>query len=111
MVSSGTWSNQIYQKCQTLNGCFYVPFNVGQGLYIGCISFSFLLVRWILFLSHLEILFTNIPFISQLAYEARKARKIIKSRDISYAFTNVMANNYYSLSMSFLRLRPLLLVY
>lgn len=36
---------------------------------------------------------------SQLAYEARKARKIIASRDISYAFTNVMANNYYSLSM------------
>ena len=34
---------------------------------------------------------------SQLAYEARKAKKIIASRDISYAFTNVMANNYYSL--------------
>ena len=33
----------------------------------------------------------------QLAYEARKARKIIASRDISYAFTNIMANNYYSL--------------
>ena len=37
----------------------------------------------------------------QLAYEAYKAKKIIASRDISYAFTNVMANNYYSLSMSF----------
>ena len=36
--------------------------------------------------------------ISQLAYEAYKAKKIIASRDISYAFTNVMANNYYSLS-------------
>ncbi|KAG6891293.1 hypothetical protein C0992_009485 [Termitomyces sp. T32_za158] len=35
------------------------------------------------------------PF--QLAYEARKSKKIIASRDISYAFTNVMANNYYSL--------------
>lgn len=34
----------------------------------------------------------------QLAYEARKAKKIIASRDISYAFTNIMANNYYSLS-------------
>ncbi|PPQ67822.1 hypothetical protein CVT26_007069 [Gymnopilus dilepis] len=32
-----------------------------------------------------------------LAYESRKAKKIIASRDISYAFTNVMANNYYSL--------------
>lgn len=36
----------------------------------------------------------------QMAYEARKAKKIIASRDISYAFTNVMANNYYSLSQS-----------
>jgi hypothetical protein len=34
----------------------------------------------------------------QLAYEAYKAKRIIASRDISYAFTNVMANNYYSLS-------------
>ena len=33
----------------------------------------------------------------QLAYDAYKAKKIIQSRDISYAFTNVMANNYYSL--------------
>ena len=35
----------------------------------------------------------------KLAYEAHKAKKIIASRDISYAFTNVMANNYYSLRM------------
>lgn len=35
----------------------------------------------------------------QLVYEGWKAKKIILSRDISYAFTNVMANNYYSLSM------------
>ena len=33
----------------------------------------------------------------KLAYEARKAKKIIASRDISYAFTNIMANHYYSL--------------
>jgi hypothetical protein len=37
--------------------------------------------------------------IPQLAYEARKSKKIIASRDISYAFTNVMANHYYSLRM------------
>ena len=36
----------------------------------------------------------------QLAYEARKAKKIIASRDISFAFTNVKAHNYYSLRMS-----------
>ena len=33
----------------------------------------------------------------QLGYEGRKAKKIIASRDISYAFTNVMTHNYYSL--------------
>jgi len=38
----------------------------------------------------------------QLAYESRKAKKIIASRDISFAFTNMLANNYYSLrSLSF----------
>lgn len=37
---------------------------------------------------------------SQLAYEAHKAKKIIASRDISYAFTNIMANHYYSLRES-----------
>ena len=37
----------------------------------------------------------------KLAYEARKSKRIIASRDISYAFTNVMANNYYSLRMDF----------
>jgi hypothetical protein len=37
----------------------------------------------------------------KLAYEGRKAKRIIASRDISYAFTNVMANNYYSLRTDF----------
>lgn len=36
----------------------------------------------------------------QVGYEARKSKKIIASRDISYAFTNVMASNYYSLRES-----------
>jgi hypothetical protein len=35
----------------------------------------------------------------QLVYEGRKSKKIIASRDISYAFTNVMANHYHSLRM------------
>jgi hypothetical protein len=43
------------------------------------------------------LLFPLDAIISQLAYESRKAKRIIASRDISYAFTNVMANNYYSL--------------
>ncbi|OCB91548.1 hypothetical protein A7U60_g1174 [Sanghuangporus baumii] len=77
MLSSDTWSNHIFDSCQEDddNGCVFIPFTVGKWLFVGCIIFSFLL----------------------LAYEARKARKIILSRDISYAFTNVMANNYYSL--------------
>lgn len=36
----------------------------------------------------------------QSAYEIWKARKVVKSRDIAFAFTNVMANDYYSLSQS-----------
>ncbi|KZT66012.1 vacuole protein [Daedalea quercina L-15889] len=77
MLTSTTWSNEIYNSCQQAdhNGCVYIPFSVGKWLFFGCIVFSFLL----------------------LAYEARKAKKIIASRDISYAFTNVMANHYYSL--------------
>jgi hypothetical protein len=32
----------------------------------------------------------------QLAYESYKARKIVRSRDIAFAYTNSMANDYYS---------------
>ncbi|KAH0840046.1 hypothetical protein J3R83DRAFT_1013 [Lanmaoa asiatica] len=75
MLTTSTWSNQIFNDCQNQDGCFYIPFNIGKWLFVGCIIFGFLL----------------------LAYEARKSKKIIASRDISYAFTNVMANHYYSL--------------
>ncbi|EPQ28435.1 uncharacterized protein PFL1_04261 [Pseudozyma flocculosa PF-1] len=53
---------------------FRVPISYSKWIFTGCILFSFLL----------------------LAYEAHKSRAIIKSRDISYAYTNVMSNNYYS---------------
>ncbi|KAF8165455.1 hypothetical protein B0H34DRAFT_762657 [Crassisporium funariophilum] len=75
MLTTKNWSNEIFKQCQTIEGCIFIPFNTGKWLFVGCIIFSFLL----------------------LAYESRKAKKIIASRDISYAFTNVMANNYYSL--------------
>lgn len=86
MLSTESWSNEIFQQCaQNQNkskdkdnsaaDCIAIPFNTGKWLFVGCIIFSFLL----------------------LAYESRKSKKIIASRDISYAFTNVMANNYYSL--------------
>jgi len=75
MLSTTSWSNQIFNNCKDIEGCVPISFDVGKWLFVGCIIFSFLL----------------------LAYEARKSKKIIASRDISYAFTNVMANNYYSL--------------
>jgi hypothetical protein len=75
MLTTSNWSNEIFKQCQTIPGCFFIPFNTGKWLFVGCIIVSFLL----------------------LAYESRKAKKIIASRDISYAFTNIMANNYYSL--------------
>jgi len=75
MLTTSNWSNEIFKQCQNTDGCVFIPFNTGKWLFVGCIIFSFLL----------------------LAYESRKAKIIIASRDISYAFTNVMANNYYSL--------------
>jgi len=75
MLSTVAWSNEIFNQCKDVHGCIFIPFQTGRWLFVGCIIFSFLL----------------------LAYEARKAKKIIASRDISYAFTNVMANHYYSL--------------
>lgn len=77
MLTTHAWSNQIFENCQEqqIQGCIPIPFNTGKWLFVGCIIFSFAL----------------------LGYEARKSKKIIASRDISYAFTNVMANNYYSL--------------
>ncbi|KAF8528762.1 hypothetical protein BU17DRAFT_37819 [Hysterangium stoloniferum] len=77
MLSTEDWSNQIQKSCPpgSATGCVVIPFKVAKWLFVACIIFSFLL----------------------LAYEGRKAKKIIASRDISYAFTNVMSQNYYSL--------------
>ncbi|KAF8974195.1 hypothetical protein BDZ97DRAFT_1772341 [Flammula alnicola] len=75
MLTTKNWSNEIFKNCGNIDGCVAIPFNTGKWLFVSCIIVSFLL----------------------LAYESRKAKKIIASRDISYAFTNIMANNYYSL--------------
>jgi len=76
MLTTTSWSNQIFNECTAQSkGCVPIPFNIGKWLFVGCIIFSFLL----------------------LGYEARKAKLIVASHDISYAFTNVLANNYYSL--------------
>ncbi|KAL1721777.1 hypothetical protein EV715DRAFT_248728 [Schizophyllum commune] len=75
MLTTSSWSNEIFNTCDHLKGCVNIPFKVGKWVFVGCIIFSFLL----------------------LGYEGRKAKKIVASRDISYAFTNIMANHYYSL--------------
>jgi len=52
-----------------------VQFNAARWVFVGCIFFSFLLY----------------------AYEFYKARKVVLSRDVSYSYTNIMANDYYSI--------------
>lgn len=74
MLANNYWAGNILSESDTSN-TIKVPFTIGKWIFTGCIIFSFLLLAW----------------------ESRKARMIIRSRDISYAFTNVMANNYYSL--------------
>ncbi|KAF4602194.1 hypothetical protein EYR40_005398 [Pleurotus pulmonarius] len=75
MLTTTPWTKEIFDKCEQIEECISIKFDVTKYLFLGCIIFSFLL----------------------LAYESRKAKKIIASRDISFAFTNVLANNYYSL--------------
>ncbi|KAM0792635.1 hypothetical protein ACM66B_002417, partial [Microbotryomycetes sp. NB124-2] len=79
LLASNRWSATYLQSAEddgsTSSTLLQVPFKVGKWVFTGCIIFSFLLLLW----------------------EARKARAIIKSRDISYAFTNVMSQNWYSL--------------
>ena len=74
MLANNYWSGNILAESDG-SKTIQVPFTIGKWIFFGCIIFSFLLLAW----------------------ESRKARMIIRSRDISYAFTNVMANNYYSM--------------
>ncbi|GAA5943354.1 uncharacterized protein JCM15063_002922 [Sporobolomyces koalae] len=80
LLASDRWAASILQSeaaqgNTTSGNVLEVPFSIGKWIFFGCIIFSFLLLLW----------------------EARKAHAIIKSRDISYSFTNVMANNWYAL--------------
>jgi hypothetical protein len=45
MLTTSTWSNDIFNSCPKTTGCVAVPFDVGKWLFVGCIIFSFLLVR------------------------------------------------------------------
>jgi hypothetical protein len=44
MLSTTSWSNQIFQNCKDIEGCVPISFDVGKWLFVGCIIFSFLLV-------------------------------------------------------------------
>lgn len=74
MLAKDHWAGNILSESDE-SSTIKVPFTIGKWIFLGCIIVSFLLLAW----------------------ESRKARMIIRSRDISYAFTNVMANNYYSM--------------
>ncbi|GAA5997438.1 uncharacterized protein JCM10292_000847 [Rhodotorula paludigena] len=80
LLASNRWAGQILQSeaaqsDSKSSNVLEVPFKIGKWIFFGCIVFSYLLLLW----------------------EARKARAIVKSRDISYAFTNVMSHNWYAL--------------
>ena len=47
MLTTDNWSNHIFDSCTQNddNGCVFIPFSVGKWLFVGCIIFSFLLVR------------------------------------------------------------------
>lgn len=73
-VSSTTWHNTLYTACG--DDCVVtVKFAIAKWVFAGCILFSFLLLGW----------------------DSYKARKIIKSRDISSAFTNPLTNDTLSI--------------
>ncbi|ORY30221.1 hypothetical protein BCR39DRAFT_466825 [Naematelia encephala] len=74
MISSNHWTNTIQSRCG--DDCAVdVKFAIAKWVFVGCIIFSFLLY----------------------GYELWKAKWVIDSRDISYAFTNLLANDYCSL--------------
>jgi hypothetical protein len=55
MLSTQSWSNQIFNQCQEIDGCIPIPFETGKWLFVGCIIFGFLLVRPGLFISILYL--------------------------------------------------------
>ncbi|POW10378.1 hypothetical protein PSHT_08760, partial [Puccinia striiformis] len=68
LLASNHWAGSILESSAG-KSAMNVPFKIGKWIFFACIIFSFLLLLW----------------------EAKKSRSIIRSRDISYAFTNIMA--------------------
>lgn len=66
LIALGHFNGTIYDRVQNSpNSATRIPISISRWIFTGCIIFSFLL----------------------LAYEAHKARAIMRSRDISYAYT------------------------
>jgi hypothetical protein len=107
-IANTQWTTTIARKCG--DDCAVpVRFDIAKWIFVGCIIFSFLLVSP--FITHLRFLSSahcSNPCLEvyrkrrqadeQLGYETWKAKNVIDSRDISYAFTNLIANDYYSFS-------------
>ena len=73
MLSTNRWTNEkFYTECKD---CDKVHFGIAKWVFVGCIFFSFALIGW----------------------EVWKARRAVRSGDISYAYTNLMANQYFSI--------------
>ena len=66
MLTSKGWSNKIFTACQDPRGCVAIPFEVAKWLFVGCIIFSFLLVRT--HISHLA------QCLMQFSWHTRRAR-------------------------------------
>lgn len=73
LLASNRWAGNLLEQADSSE--VKIPFSIGKWIFTGCIIFSFVLLLW----------------------ESRKARNIIRSRDISYSYTNVIANNYWSM--------------
>lgn len=65
LLALNHFAGSIYKSVENSTSSVRVPLVYGKWVFCGCIIFGFLL----------------------LAYEAHKARAIIRSRDISYAYT------------------------
>ena len=90
------WTNAIQRKCGD-DCAIDVKFSIAKWIFVGCIIFSFLLASQTNHHIQCEAALILDCF-PQLGYETWKAKKAVMSRDISYAFTNLIANDYYSLS-------------
>ncbi|KAG0339107.1 hypothetical protein BG004_006951 [Podila humilis] len=76
LLVSGTWSNGLGVDGNKIQfSTITISFDVYKWIFAGCIILSFILLAW----------------------DIKKAVAIIQSRDISYAFTSMIAYRYYAI--------------